>query len=90
MDRHDSIGLDPSFQVVRRRGQKKDVGELNAYEDSPEKRQTTVEATIDTREIYDVFGNALPNPRFIEENAGTQHGEVSSTGSWLGWMMTSR
>lgn len=78
MERQDSVGLDPSFQVVRRRGQKKDLGELNAYEDSPEKRQTTVEASFDSREIYEVFGNALPNPRFIEENAGTTNGEVSA------------
>ena len=76
MDRQDSALTDQGFQVFQRRRHRKNVPDLNAYEDKPEERQTTVEASFDEREVYKVFGNALPAPGVIEENAGHEDGEV--------------
>lgn len=75
--RRDSTLLDDAgFQVYKSRKQKKFAGDVNAWEDRPEQRQTTVEATFDTREIYDVFGNALPGRDFIDENPGASNGQL--------------
>ena len=79
MDRHDSALTDRGFQVFQRRRNRKNLGDLQAHEDKPEDRQTTVEATVDAREIYNVFGNALPGPEVIEANEGYVDGEVRFT-----------
>jgi hypothetical protein len=76
MDRQDSAGTDQGFQVFQRRRNRKNIGDLHAYEDKPEERQTTVEGTADAREVYNVFGNALPGPDVIEANEGNADGEV--------------
>ena len=76
MERQDSALTDHGFQLYKGRRNRKNVVELSAYEDKPEERQTTVEATFDEREIYKVFGNALPGREFIEENVGFKDGQV--------------
>lgn len=75
MDRHDSNLTDQGFQIFQRRKNRRH-GDLNAYEDKPEERQTTVEAAVDERKIYNVFGNALPGPDYIEANPGAHNGEI--------------
>ncbi|KAK3710199.1 hypothetical protein LTR37_010420 [Vermiconidia calcicola] len=76
MERQDSALTEQGFQVYKGRRNRKNVGELSAYEDKPEERQKTVEATFDSRAIYNVFGNALPGPEFIEENMGFKNGQL--------------
>lgn len=76
MDRQDSALTDQGFQVYQRRRGRKNFGDLNAYEDKPEERQTTVEATFDAREVYNVFGNALPGPDVLNGDEGHGDGEV--------------
>lgn len=76
MERQDSGFTENGFQLYKGRKNKKQASELGAYEDKPEERQITVEATFDKREIYDVFGNALPGPEFIEENVGFKNGQL--------------
>lgn len=49
---------------------------LSAYEDKSERKQKTMEASIDTRGIYEVFGNALPGSDFIDENPGMKNGQL--------------
>ena len=73
----DMLRQDSGFQVIGKGGRnRKNVGELSAYEGKPEERQTTVEASFDRREIYDLFGNALPGPEFIEQNVGFKNGQL--------------
>ncbi|KAK3670686.1 hypothetical protein LTR78_009378 [Recurvomyces mirabilis] len=73
----DNTPLDNSgFQVFTGRRAKKLSGQLNAYEDKPEQKQTTVEAPVDTREIYEVFGNALPGTDYIQQNLGAKSGQL--------------
>ncbi|KAH9829731.1 hypothetical protein Tdes44962_MAKER02206 [Teratosphaeria destructans] len=78
MDLHDSI--DHGFQLYTTRKGRRNVEQLGAYENEPEKKQTTVEGTVDLREIYKVgphvFGNALPGVNFIAENVGLREGQV--------------
>ena len=76
MNRQDSVLTENGFVLCKGRKTKKTPGELDAYEDKPEERQTTVEATFDKREIYNVFGNALPGPEFIEETVGLKNGQL--------------
>lgn len=77
MDRHDSSILDGGgFQLYTGRKARKNVEQLHAYEDKPEEKQTTVEAPIDLRETYNVFGNALPGPDYIVQNPGDRNGQV--------------
>ena len=76
MDRQDSALTEHGFQVFQRRRNRKNLGELDAYEDKPDERQTTVEATFDAREIYNVFGNALPGPGVMDGSEGHKDGEV--------------
>ena len=77
LDRNDLAMLDGGgFQLYQGRKGKKQLADLNAYEDKPEQRQTTVEATFDKREIYEVFGNALPSRDFIDENPGLKNGQL--------------
>ena len=76
MDRQDSALTDHGFQVFQGRRHRKNLGNLHAYEDKPEERQTTVEGTTDAREVYNVFGNALPGPEVIGANEGSADGEV--------------
>ncbi|KAK5133438.1 hypothetical protein LTR08_007680 [Meristemomyces frigidus] len=75
-ERQDSAVIDAGFQVFTTRKHRRNVEELSAYEDKPEEKQTTVEATIDPRDIYNVFGNALPGPEFIEQNLGYKEGQL--------------
>ncbi|KAK4555434.1 hypothetical protein LTR86_007731 [Recurvomyces mirabilis] len=73
----DNTPLESSgFQVFTGRRGKKMSGQLNAYEDKPEQKQTTVEAPVDTREIYEVFGNALPGTDYIQQNLGAKSGQL--------------
>ena len=76
MERSDSVLTENGFQLYKGRKNRKNIGGLGAYEDKPEERQTTVEATFDKRDIYNVFGNALPGPDFIEENVGFRNGQL--------------
>jgi hypothetical protein len=76
MERQDSALNDSGFQLYQTRKNKRHVGELNVHEDKSEQKQTTVKATFDKREIYEVFGNALPGPEFIEENVGFKNGQL--------------
>ena len=77
MERQDSAFTDSNgFQLYKGRRGKKNVAQLSAYADKLEERQTTVEATFDKREIYDVFGNALPGQEFIEQNVGYKDGQL--------------
>ena len=62
------------FQVCTGRKGRRHPIDLRSY--GPEKQQTTVEATFDKREIYEVFGNALPGPEYLEQNAGYKNGQV--------------
>lgn len=73
MDRPDSAS---GFQLFTGRRTRKAFEQLGAYEDKPEEKQTTVEATFDKREIYNVFGNALPGQEFIEQNVGYKNGQI--------------
>ncbi|KAF2774019.1 hypothetical protein EJ03DRAFT_370847 [Teratosphaeria nubilosa] len=74
MDHHDSI--DQGFQLYTTRKGRRNVEQLGAYENEPEKKQTTVEGTADLREVYKVFGNALPGVNFIAENVGLREGQL--------------
>ena len=76
MERQDSVLTENGFQLYKGRRNRKNVEELSAYADKPEERQTTVEATFDKREIYEIFGNALPGQEFIEENTGFKNGQL--------------
>lgn len=77
LERRDSTMVDEAgFQIYKSRKQKKFAGDINAWEDKSEQRQTTVEATFDKREVYDVFGNALPGRDFIDENPGSTNGQL--------------
>lgn len=77
MERHDSSILDGGgFQLYTGRKGRKNIEQLHAYEDKPEEKQTTVEAPIDIRETYNVFGNALPGPDYIVQNPGDRNGQV--------------
>lgn len=77
MERQDSAQADVGgFQLYVPRKSRKNVEQLNAYEDKPEQKQTTVEAPVDTREIYEVFGNALPSLDFIHQNPGAKDGQL--------------
>jgi hypothetical protein len=76
MERQDSALTEHGFQVFQRRRNRKNFGDLNPYEDKPDERQTTVEATFDAREIYNVFGNALPGPGVMDGSEGHKDGEV--------------
>lgn len=69
-------GLDHSgFQTYTgRRSSRR--GELCAYEDKTEVKQTTVEATVDQREILAVFANPLPGLEFLTCQAGRLDGQV--------------
>ena len=64
------------FQVYTNRKARKNTEQFSAYEDRPEEKLATVEATFDKREIYEVFGNALPGPDYIEQNAGAKSGQL--------------
>ncbi|KAK5114640.1 hypothetical protein LTR62_002213 [Meristemomyces frigidus] len=64
------------FQVFSSRRGKKAPELLNAYEGNPEQKQITVEAPVDTREIYEVFGNALPGPDYLQEDPGAKNGQL--------------
>ncbi|KAK5113134.1 hypothetical protein LTR85_010952 [Meristemomyces frigidus] len=76
-ERQDSGFVDGSgFQVFTGRKTRRNMEQLSAYEDKPEEKQTTVEATFDPRQIYDVFGNALPAPEFMEQNLGYKDGQL--------------
>ena len=75
-ERQDSGGERGGFQLFTGRKGKRTGDQLSAYSDQPEERQTTVEATFDEREVYHVFGNALPAPDFIEQNVGSKNGEL--------------
>ena len=76
MERQDSALTEHGFQVFLRRRNRKNLGDLNAYEDKSDERQTTVEANFDAREIYNVFGNALPGPGVMDGSEGHKDGEV--------------
>jgi hypothetical protein len=76
MERQDSVMDDAGFQTYTgRRGSRRD-GHLGAYEDKAEVKQTTVEATVDQREILQVFANALPGLEFLAGQAGHRDGQV--------------
>lgn len=75
-DRSDDQGDSDDFQVFTgRRGKTNQVG-LNPRENKYEPQQATVAASFSKREIYEVFGNELPSPGFIERNPGLQDGQV--------------
>lgn len=77
MDRQDSAPTDGTgFQLYTGRKGRRNADQLSAYEDKPEEKQTTVEATFDPRMIYEVFGNALPAPEFMEQNLGHRDGQL--------------
>ncbi|TKA66531.1 hypothetical protein B0A55_10254 [Friedmanniomyces simplex] len=77
MERQEAVAVDASsFQRYTGRKNRKVADQLNAYEEKPEQKQTTVEATVDTREIYEVFGNALPGNQYLEENPGSKEGQL--------------
>lgn len=76
VDPQDPALLHSGFQVYTSRRNRKSAGELNPYEDKPEVRQTTVEASFDERHIYDVFGNALPGPAYLHGTLGDEPGRV--------------
>ncbi|KAK4543407.1 hypothetical protein LTR36_005550 [Oleoguttula mirabilis] len=77
VERQDSGFVDASgFQVFTGRKNRRNIEQLSAYEDKPEEKQTTVEATFDPRAIYEVFGNALPAPEFMEQNLGYRDGQL--------------
>lgn len=63
------------FQVYSRKN-RRTLEHLGAYEEKSPEKQTTVEAAFDKREIYDVFGNAVPGLEFMEENVGFKNGQV--------------
>lgn len=75
MKRQDSAVDDVGFQTYtgRRNSRKVDLG---AYEEKPEVKQTTVEATVDQREILAVFANPLPGLEFLAGQAGWREGQV--------------
>lgn len=76
-ERQDSGLVDAGgFQIFTGRKNRRNVEQLSAYEDKPEEKQTTVEASFDPREIYAVFGNALPAPEFMEQNLGYKDGQL--------------
>ncbi|KAK5679399.1 hypothetical protein LTS10_008214 [Elasticomyces elasticus] len=64
------------FQLFTGRKNRKVADQLNVYEEKPEVKQTTVEAVIDKREIYEVFGNALPGNDYLQENPGAKDGQI--------------
>ncbi|KAK4609219.1 hypothetical protein CLAFUW4_14281 [Fulvia fulva] len=68
MERHDSMLVDQGFQYPRRG--KPSADQLRPYEDKPEVKQKTVEATIDKDEIHKVFGIDLPPLEFLRMNPG--------------------
>lgn len=74
--RQDSTLTDAGYQLYITRKNRKNVAEPSVYERRPEERQTSVEATFDTREIYEVFGNALPAPDYIQANVGVKDGQL--------------
>ncbi|KAK0347856.1 hypothetical protein LTS02_016231 [Friedmanniomyces endolithicus] len=77
VERQDRPAIDTGgFQLYNGRKNRKVVDQLNAHEERPEQKQTTVEATVDTREIYEVFGNALPGIDYLEENPGSKDGQL--------------
>ncbi|EME38961.1 hypothetical protein DOTSEDRAFT_75611 [Dothistroma septosporum NZE10] len=67
MERHDSM-IDSGFQYPRRG--KPMADQLRPYEDKPEVKQKTVEATFDKDEIHKVFGIDLPPLEFLHMNPG--------------------
>ncbi|KAK1042727.1 hypothetical protein LTR12_017561 [Friedmanniomyces endolithicus] len=64
------------FQLFTGRKNRKVADQLNAYEEKPEQKQTTVEASIDNREIYEVFGNTLPSNDYLQDNPRTKDGQI--------------
>lgn len=62
------------FQLFTARKGRRHPFELRQY--GSEKQQTIVEAPFDKREIYEVFGNALPAPEYLEQNVGYKNGQV--------------
>lgn len=78
--RSESSDTTEDFQLITGRrtktGSSKNVGGLNAYEDKPEAKQSTVEASYSKREICNVFGNELPGPDFMDHNPGYKHGQL--------------
>ena len=65
----DASGFQPF--AAGRKGRRNDLRSRGA-----EKQQTTVEASFDAREIYEVFGNALPGPEYLMQNRGFKEGQV--------------
>nr|POE89975.1 dash complex subunit spc19 [Quercus suber] len=65
-----------NFQLFSRNKGRRPIEQLSAYEDEPEQRQQTVEATFDQREIYQVFGSKPPGMEFIEQNVGDKNGQL--------------
>lgn len=77
IERQDPAQYDSSgFQLFTGRRSKRGTESLNAYETKQEPKQTTVEARVDVREIYEVFGNALPGSDFIQANPGVKEGQL--------------
>ncbi|EMC98133.1 hypothetical protein BAUCODRAFT_414052 [Baudoinia panamericana UAMH 10762] len=80
MERQDSGPTDAGgFQIYTGRRSKKPVDQLGAYENKPEQKQTSVEASIDNREVYKVFGNPPSGPDFIAQTEGTKDGQLQFT-----------
>ncbi|KAK0907720.1 hypothetical protein LTR91_004045 [Friedmanniomyces endolithicus] len=76
-EQREAVAIDTSgFQLYNGRKNRKGVDQLNAYEEKPEQKQMTVEASIDAREIYEVFGNALPGNDYLEEHPGSKDGQL--------------
>jgi len=76
-ERQDSSVVDAGgFRLIAGRKNRRNVDQLSVYEDKPEEKQTTVEAKFDPKEIYRVFGNALPGPDFMEQNLGFEDGQL--------------
>jgi hypothetical protein len=67
---------DAGFQTIPRRGGRRVASELGAYEEKPEEKQTTVEATVDQREILKVFANVLPGIDFLLSYVECREGQV--------------
>lgn len=74
-DTYDSLA-DDGFQVFKLRKGRNDT---NGSFDEPSahlNRQTSLETGYDNREIYEVFGNALPGREFLDQNTGCKNGYV--------------
>ncbi|SMQ56189.1 unnamed protein product [Zymoseptoria tritici ST99CH_3D7] len=67
---------DAGFQIIARRGNRRIVSELGAYEEKPEEKQATVEATVDQKEILKVFAIVLPGIDFLNSFVGHREGQV--------------